>query len=384
MRHTFPLSKTSRFICAAIACAAVNFGAAPSLRALMTDLGDEGNAAVADTFTSYKSANPSGACKAAGGGKHVIVTGYGLFAGRNYNISGEVVRAMADASFWPGKMFLSGKYKFPHNYNYTPRMSPQDFSNGAIVSNRSLYINNEEYEVCFMALDVIWDQAGAILIYESGRFKPEMIMMTGGGAPEARFEGAAVNSADKLPGYNSHGTVSGQNAPVSSWLLEDYPAGHVEKTTWDGSLLAYVTRNEITKLGYTVSGPAGQSPGNDYLCNNITYLALHATQHELPTNLAGNRTDGYKISLPAPGLPQKPVVGFFHFPDVPMDHPDLSRYGDGVFGWAKVIAAAIQSSLGSSAAAAPQEVAVPVSAAAPQPVQEDSPAMESLRGASFQ
>ncbi|MCX5792847.1 MAG: hypothetical protein NTY45_11640 [Elusimicrobia bacterium] len=377
-----PTVRAAPALCAAVFLAAASMGGAPAARALETDLGEEGNQAVSDTFTAYKTANPSGACSALGAGKRVIVTGYGLFAGRNYNISGEVVSAMADNDFWPGQYKHFQTARAAKKYVYSPRMNPQAFSNGAIVSTRKMVLNGEDYNVCFMVLDVTWDLAAGILIYETSRFKPEMIMMTGGGAPQATFEGAAVNSASNGEGYKSNGEKNYGNRPESNWLLEDYPAGKEIKTTWNGAALAAATAKTVSYLGYTVSGPAAQSPNNDYLCNNITFLALHATQYELPTKLAGNRTAGYKISLPAPRLPKKPIVGFFHFPDVPSRYPDLAGYGSGIFWWVNVLATAVQTALGTPAQS--MSAASPVSTAVQaQPNAADTQALSRIQNSSF-
>ena len=127
-----PTVRAAPALCAALLLAAAAMGGPPAARALETDLGEEGNKAVSDTFAAYKTANPSGACSALGAGKRVIVTGYGLFAGRNYNISGEVVSAMADNDFWPGQYKYFQTARAAKKYVYSPRMNPQAFSNGAI------------------------------------------------------------------------------------------------------------------------------------------------------------------------------------------------------------------------------------------------------------
>jgi hypothetical protein len=346
-------------------------------RALDTDLGEDGNREVGSAFSAYAKANPLGACRA-GEGKRVILTGYGLFMGAAYNISGEVVMAMADPGFWPAGVYTSNSYKFPRDYRYTPRLQAGLFSNGAVVRSRELEIDGEKYSVCFIAFEVSWDQAAAILIHEASHFKPELMVMTGRGV-EATFEGTAVNRASSLSGYTAGGSVNNVNSPKSSWILEDYPVDYELKSTWNGKALWAATRRQISRLGYSVYNHAGPTAGNDYLCNNITFLALHATQRNLPVRLAGSREDGYAINLRAPGLDKKPQVGFFHYPAI---SPKLARYGNGVFGWAKVMATVISASLGSGTAAAAAPAAVPQPAAA-QPSPQNLKALESLRNFSF-
>jgi len=151
--------KTSRLLLAAAACALL----AGQARALFTDLGEAGNAAVSSEFDAYRSAHPSGACRAEGPGKRVLLTGYGLFAGRGYNISGEVVRAMADPAFWPSDLLLAERGAFADGQPYARRLTPEQFSNGAVAHSRSLRLDGQPYQVCFLALNVAWDLAAAIL-----------------------------------------------------------------------------------------------------------------------------------------------------------------------------------------------------------------------------
>jgi len=296
-----------------------------------TDLGEAGNRLVAERFAAFQAAHPDGLCRAQGGGRRAIVTGFGLFSGVGYNISGAVVRSMADPDFWPASVRLDAA---------KPSGAPARAAvQGPAGYNRSLEIDGERFELCFLTLDVIWDLSGAIVIDEAARFKPEAVIMTGRGAWDASFEAGALNSASRLSGFDSNGRSMDDNRPRSTWLLRDYPPEHALRLSWDAPMLAQASRAEIRALGYSATGQTAARGGNDYLCNNIAFVVAHAATNR-PTSLAGG-----KILLPSPQLEPAPVVGFLHFPAVDGEHPDLRGYGDGIFGWSKVLARTLRLSL---------------------------------------
>jgi hypothetical protein len=326
------------FVCF-LALAAPFAAVAPSYGQDKSDLGEQGNLFVAKTFDAYRQLHPDGACHAQGSGKRVIVTGYGLFSGVPYNISGTVVRSMADPAFWPDQIVLGA----PHGAAWTsPRpglVSPSDV--GAVAFNRSLIIDGRRYEACFLVLDVIWDLAGAIVVHEESRFKPELILMTGRGGEQASFEAGALNRASPYPGYDADGRPLGSiNVPQSKWVLPDDPVDLALAMTWDPRELAAASESEVELLGYSAVGQRTARPENNYLCNDISFVALHASQNRA-TNLAGGR-----ITLDSPELPKPPVVGFLHFPAADAAHPDLAAYSQGIFAWGKVLARTIEFSSG--------------------------------------
>jgi hypothetical protein len=300
-----------------------------------SDLGEQGNLFVAKTFDSYLRLHPEGACRAAGPGKRVIVTGYGLFSGVPYNISGTVVRSMADPAFWPERVDLETPSLAVLASPRSGLVSPSD--TGAAAFNRSLFIDGERYEACFLVLDVIWDLAGAILIHEETRFKPAVVVMTGRGGDLASFEAGALNRASSFPGYDADGRPLGAvNVPESPWVVADEPVDAELAMTWNSRALAAAAEAGTRLLGYSAAGQKAARPENNYLCNDISFAALHASRNR-PTSLAGGR-----ILLGSPELPAAPAVGFLHFPAADLAHPDLAAYGQGIFAWGKILAGTIQ------------------------------------------
>jgi hypothetical protein len=299
-----------------------------------SDLGEQGNAFVARTFDAYRRLHPEGACRAGGTGRRVLVTGYGLFSGVNYNISGTVVRSMADPAFWPQRVDLGVPPPAPLAPARSGLVAAPDA--GGEAFNRTLFIDGQRYEACFLVLDVIWDLAGAIVIHEESRFKPAAVIMTGRGGGEASFEAGALNRASPFPGYDAQGRPLGTiNVPESSWIVADEPDGAELPMTWDARALAAAAEPAAELLGYSAQGQVGARPENAYLCNDVSFVALHASRNR-PTSLAGGR-----LLLASPELPAPPVVGFLHFPAVDAAHPDLASYGAGIMGWSRILAGTI-------------------------------------------
>ena len=311
------------------------FAAAPCFgQSEKSDLGEQGNLFVAKTFDAYRRLHPEGACRASGPGKRAIVTGYGLFSGVPYNISGTVVRSMADPSFWPDRVDLESPPLAMPASARSGLVSPSD--SGAAAFNRTLYIDGERYEACFLVLDVIWDLAGAILIHEESRFKPSVVVMTGRGGDVASFEAGALNRASAFPGYDADGRPLGSiNVPESAWVVADEPVDAELPMTWDPRGLAAAAEAETKALGYSAVGQKAARPDNNYLCNDISFVALHASRNRA-TSLAGGR-----ILLGSPELPAPPAAGFLHFPAADSAHPDLAAYGPGIRAWGRVLAGTI-------------------------------------------
>jgi hypothetical protein len=264
-----------------------------------------------------------------------MVTGYGLFSGVPYNISGSVVRSMADPAFWPDQIVLGALSPASSAAPVTGIVTASD--DGGVAFNRTLVIDGERYEACFLVLDVIWDLAGAVLIHEESRFKPQLILMTGRGGGIASFEAGAINRASPYPGYDADGRPLGSiNVPQSEWLLPDSPVDSALPMAWNTLELAAAAEPEAESLGYSAVGQKAARPENNYLCNDISFVALHASQNK-STSLAGD-----KIVLDSPGLAAEPVVGFMHFPAADVAHPDLAAYGQGIFAWGKILARTIE------------------------------------------
>jgi pyrrolidone-carboxylate peptidase len=299
-----------------------------------TELGDAGDDYVASAFAAYRAAHPGGACRAAGSGKRVLVTGYGQFLGAAYNVSGTVVRAMADPAFWPERV-TTGEPGRPLRPDAAPG-KPAAADHGGAAYNRTIFIDGERYEACFLVLDVVWDFAAAIIVSEESAFKPQTVVMTGRWSDSLSVEAGALNKTDAVPGYDSDGNpLDDLNRARSPWVLPDDPVGAEVAMNWDARALAKASAADAKTLGYPAVGQAKARPGNDYLCNNVSYVALRAAEHR-PVSLAGGR-----IVLDPPEFERKPVTGFLHFPAVDSAHA-LSGYGQGVYDWGRVLARTIR------------------------------------------
>jgi hypothetical protein len=299
-----------------------------------TDLGDDGNAYVARTFEAYRAAHPGGACRAAGPGKRVLVTGYGPFMGSDYNISGTVVRSMADPAFWPERV-ETGKPGRPLRPD-AASVALTAADHGAAAYSRTVFIDGERFEACFLVLDVVWDLAAAIIVHEESGFKPQTVVMTGRWSATLSVEGGALNRAVASPGFDSDGNSLGDaNTPRSPWVLPDDPVDAEIPMTWNSRALAQASAADALAFGYEAVGQPKARPDNDYLCNNVSYVALHAARRR-PVSLAGGR-----VVLAPPEFARAPVTGFLHFPAVDLQH-DLAGYGQGVYNWGRVLARTVR------------------------------------------
>lgn len=310
-----------------------SFAEVSNNQGVFTDLGNTGNAAVSSTFKKYKEKNPFGQCKGSSN-KRVILTGFGLFSGVDYNISGTVMRSMANPQFFPS--FIDTSQALMTNVNPTNGLV-NSADKGAWGANRTLTIDGEKFDVCFLVLDVIWDLAAAIILYESNLFKPELVLMSGRGADQAIFEFGALNQAVMAGGFSSNGAPLANNIPQKPWVLKNYEVGFELPMKWDNQFLASSVKNIISSLGYSVSAPDSARDENDYICNNVSFAVTHGLVS--PTELAGQN-----ILIESLGT-QNSISGFFHFPAVDLEQSNLSNYKNGVLNWARVIALTIKNNL---------------------------------------
>jgi hypothetical protein len=296
---------------------------------VQTDLGPRGNERVAAAFEAYKSGRQS--CKVQDTGRRILLTGFGVFSGADYNISGVVAGSFADAKFTPEKIDLHAPFS-PAGAPDAGRVESGE--NGAHVINRSLFIQGQRYEICFLKLDVLWDLAAAIIIHEANRFQPEMILMTGRGADVAELEGGAFNYAMPGMGYNSDGSLAEEVTPVSSNPMGDEQIPILKNApmrlamSWDNKKLHTRIAPSIKKLGFETLVHADARWENSYICNNVSYAVLAATR-DLPITLAGDKV------LLTPHLDRNTVVGFFHFPAAASHRPAS------VAAWIQVLATII-------------------------------------------
>ena len=344
---------------------------------LNTNLGPVGNVEVRNRYQSYRSKLDAAHCNSSGEDVRVIFAGYSLFQSFKYNISGSVVQAMASSRYWPDEVDLD-RFDPPYSGVYRDKvgnlsiLAPEDF--GGHASQRTLEIDGKKVTVCFLLLEVVWDQAASILLEEARRFKPDSVIMTGGGVTTTpnvgQFEGGALNRAMALTGYDIYGRPIPVNLPEidsqSSYapILDPKQPGVEEEISmlWNQDNLASVThetaasirRQNQNKIFEVVAEPAARSR-NIYLCNNISYIALHAAKG-IPISLAGGllrfskpKSDSldfvYRSLIDSSrnvvqvdldgAFDNIKMVGFNHIPDTRTDEAQT------MIGWAKVFAKAM-------------------------------------------
>lgn len=342
---------------------------------LKTDLGATGNTLVTEQVRRYK--NKAAHCDGSGTGTRVLMTGFGLFSnppknalGTPYNMSGLVARFMADPNVFPADIDTASTKVAPMlsskvyaRYSHMPANAY-----GAHIAQREIVIDNKPVTVCFVLLDVIWDQAAAIILYEASQFKPDRIIMGGLNSGEKKFgmfEAGAVNNAMAYGGFNSDGAQNPNNVPVENAAGESpvLPVNDpgVSKTiamTWKPQELAALTAPVAENIpgalpgqSFAVRGEIAARPSNDYICNNVSFVILHAIKGTV-VNLAGGKLRiGPPSAQPSPGeniefielatttAEKVSSAGFFHYPDTKSDR------GDTVFGWGLVMAKAMVAGL---------------------------------------
>lgn len=336
-----------------------------------TDLGPAGNKKVVEQFKLYQ--NKSEHCDGTGTGTRILMTGFGLFSsppknarGTPYNISGLVARFMADDQAFPS-IVDTAKTQPLHTIaqkEYATHSHMPANAQGAVIKQREMVIDTIPVTVCFVMLDVIWDQAAAIILFESTTFKPDRIIMSGLNSGEKKFgmfEAGAVNNATAFGGFDAEGKPIDINVPVQnlsggSPVLPPGDAG-VQETiamTWNGKNLASTTeplakniKRGLTSGIFSVRSEAAERRSNDYICNNVSFVILHGIKGAV-VNLAGGLlrlgpadrapTAGQQIEFvefsPTIGAAVK-SAGFFHYPNTATDK------GATIFGWGKVMAKAM-------------------------------------------
>jgi len=309
-------------------------GSAPEAGSTVkTDLGYYGNLQVDAKFKAYKQ-KPTLGCKAATTtSKRVIVTGFGLFSGVNYNISGVVVSSMADQTLTPSILSTNN---FVESLNTLAGGASSGTINtvdsGARTVNRTMKLDGVSYDICFITMDVIWDLAAAIITYEMEAFKPHMVMMTGRGGASGIFEGGARNYATASSGFESNGFSAPTNTPNQSYILAAKALSSETPMTWDSKQLLAASKGLIDEIGLPMTYAQASRPSNNYICNNVSYVVLEAAKGTA-IRLAGGRIKLYPTAAPSR------VVGFMHFPDQADNSPTS------VGNWVKVLATTIRTAL---------------------------------------
>jgi hypothetical protein len=293
---------------------------------LQTDLGSKGNKEVEEEFEEYqgKGATCVMEPRNEASPKRVLLTGFGLFVGVEYNISGVTIQSLMDPKFWPDSIDLEDVKDAAAE---VASGTLKDDMHGGLAKLRKLHVNGHELDVCMLLLDVKWDLAAAIVLYEAEKFQPDVIIMSGRGDSNAlTFEGGAQNVAEPSSGFDSDGDRDRQNTPRRRWILKPSNPGvqnHIPMT-WDNKRLATVTSPLADELGHLVSAPGKFRPSNDYICNNVSYVVLHGIQN-VPITLAGDL-----VNL-KPTFETKPKTGFMHYPT------KANRNKTSILTWGKIL-----------------------------------------------
>jgi hypothetical protein len=233
----------------------------------------------------------------------VILTGFGLWSTLKVNYSGFLIDNLASAHFQPS--VRAHPFGFSDQALRTGVLHPGE---GVRISNRILTLTDgQQVSACLIIADVSWDYAGAVIANEMSRFQPNAVIMLGVSA-HAYLEAGAVKSIDDRPGYDSTGRPDPDNTESNQWLVQNPMTPPVLSMNWDNHRLVRLLRPYLKALDLHVLTPDHARPTNDYICNNVSYLAL-ASALSLPLTLAGG-----KIHL-TPAVRSHPKVGFFHLPE---------------------------------------------------------------------
>lgn len=341
------MSRTSLYS-AFIAVWAIGCKTTPQGAQLKTDLSD--NVSVKEAVENHK-LNGQRHCTYTPNYKRVIVTGFGLF-GSPFNISGIVAMSMAKPEFFPDNIILAQtawqdeslaknlQNNWSHNENFT--------ENGVFLSQRLLTIDHEPYAVCFLLLDVKWDQAAAIILHEARNFRPDLILMSGVSSSEQNkliFESSAFNNARQLSGFHSNGSSDERNQPLhnDSKVIPDLALNEIIPLTWNALGLAKANAPFVEEInsGNTQGPLYGTTVGfargsNNYVCNNVS-IAVTAALTGRTIHLAGGE-------LTIEGMNFGTKVGFLHYPHL-SSLPGNAEDGWQIYGWARVLANSIKHSL---------------------------------------
>ncbi len=281
-----------------------------------TELGMTGNQEALALFKNYQAA--PAVCDPAAPGKRVLLTGFGLFQGASFNPAGAIAANVADPAVWPASLTANQLIKvLPGAKLQTGKYLT---SNGAQAFTRTLEVDGTKLNVCVLVLDVMWDVAGAIVVYEMDRFQPQAVLMLGAG-PWAILEGGARNQTSMTRGYRPDGTASASSVPQSAYSLPDEPSTAELSMRWDNHALEASIAPLMAATIIYPDFPLAWRPGNDYLCNQVSYLALAAAVNR-KLSLAGGL-----IEL-QPKIQSSPQVGFFHVPSsLSLDASSIGTWG---------------------------------------------------------
>lgn len=282
----------------------------------LTQLTPQGNIEASELFRKYK--NHSEGCATSGIGKRVLLTGFGPFQSVAINSAGAIVTNIADPRTWPDQVPINENVTLLNTAPLHEGRFKTD--KGAKVFNRSLRIGQNQYELCVLVLDVLWDVAGAIVAYEMDRFQPEAVLMLGGGGGPI-LEAGALNEAAFVEGYYWDGSASMTNLPVRHPILPLSEKYRELPMAWDNQKIRRKVEPLLVLNRLELNTAHSARSENNYLCNHVSFVALAAARG-FPIQLAGGL-----ISF-QPTVLSNPKVGFFHLPwNLQVDEETVRNWG---------------------------------------------------------
>lgn len=305
-------------------------GASPVLQTVLTDVGNREAVAL---YKQFMKAHEG--CKASVEGPRVILTGFGLFDGLKYNISGAMIANLSDTAFWPEDVEPDAAYQVPEHFpieNGVLRVSDR----GGTLVNRVFKIGGRAVNVCLLNLDVTWDFAAAVIVREMIRFQPAVVLMTGvNGSNSASIEAGALNTATKYAGYYPDGSYNDWATPQRDFVLPNDARGLEVPMTFEVRRMGEAIAPLMTAMEHPLVVNEKARPSNIYICNNVSYVALRAAANRR-LELAGGRL------VFEPRIISNPKVGFFHLPLRETSGPlEPARAG----AWARVLLTMIRANL---------------------------------------
>ena len=272
----------------------------------------------------------------------VVLTGFNRF-GKPFNISGLVAMSMAKPEFWPDVVDLTRVSPEDTDLSQFAQHSELQTSEGALVKQRTLVINDKKYEVCFLYLDVQWDLAASIIVHESQLMQAQLVIMSGmNGAAhrETTWETEALNLAGMGGGFDAFGHSDPNNSPIelTNPILPDDALGQTIRLSWKAAELARLNAPLIASIAPNFSTITGVGrTSNDYVCNNVSYVVQQGLS-------------GHHLSLASGQIQMTPPaihgvqVGFLHYP-ADASEAGLADNGLALFRWNQVLAQSIDASL---------------------------------------
>lgn len=274
----------------------------------MSQFDEKGAFEIFDKFSQYQKTRRLPDFESSG--QNIILTGFGLFAGVEYNVSGALAESLG--------------HSLDTNESVTLKKGVlSDTDCGVRVIDRKIRLGGIKYNLRILLLDVMWDFSGAVLSFEMQQLNPKAVLMMGrGNDSRVILEAGALNETSNHAGYCADGAISSVNTPIKKLMFPECPLKL--EMTCENKKVAKAFSDTGVQGEFSVSAPHSAREENTYICNNISYIAL-LTALNLPFKLANEKI------LFKPNLKTKPQVGFLHLPkDLSFENGELSYWMRGI------------------------------------------------------